>query len=390
MLFSKKNYITFGRPSIGLSESINVARVIKSGWIGTGPKTAAFENIFASRYKVQSALALNSCTAALQLACEILEDDSRNEIIVPAITFCATASSVILSGFIPKIVDVDPKTKCMSLESIQDAISSNTKAIIYVHMAGYPSSEIIKIAEYCRNNNIALIEDCAHAIETEITGQKAGTFGDISCFSFYATKNITTAEGGMLVANDPTYINKAKVLALHGMTKDAWKRFSDSGYKHYDVICPGKKMNMTDLAAAIGLSQYKKLDKMHSKRKIIWNKYQKNLSSISHFITLPSNYDPNNQHSHHLYTIEVHNLEHRDELLMHLHRDGIGSGVHYRSISQLSYYKDNDIYYANKQKPIIAESIGLRTLSLPLMPSLTNSEQSRILKSVHSFFAGKS
>ena len=270
----RKDFLVFGNPLIEQPEIDEVVDCLKSGWLGTGPKVKKFEEDFGAYKGTGFAVALNSCTAALHLAMKVVGIKRGDEVLVPTMTFAATANAVIHAGGIPIFVDCDQNTMNIDPREIVKKITSKTKAIIPVHFAGRPC-DMDAIMAIARKYDLKVIEDCAHAIEAEYKGKKVGTFGDIGCFSFYVTKNIVTGEGGMAITNNEEYADKIKILALHGMSKDAWKRFSDEGYKHYQVVEAGFKYNMMDLQAAIGIHQLKESDLLEA-REEIWNRYNEN------------------------------------------------------------------------------------------------------------------
>jgi len=248
----RSSMLVFGQPDIREEDINEVVDSLRKSWLGTGPKVHQFENDFAKYKDVSYCVAVNSCTAALHLACRALDLKPQDEVITSAMTFCATINAIIHSGATPVLADIDPTTLNIDPQQIEKKITKKTKAILLIHFAGRPCAmdEILRIA---KEHHLAIIEDCAHAIESEYKGQRTGTFGDFGCFSFYATKNITTGEGGIVISHHEDLINKIKIMALHGMSNDAWRRFSDKGYKHYYVVDRGFKYNMMDIQAAIGI-----------------------------------------------------------------------------------------------------------------------------------------
>ena len=250
----RENFLIFGAPAIEQPEIDEVVASMKCGWLGTGPKVAQFENEFKAYKTARHAAALNSCTAALHLSLLSLGLKPGDEVITSSMTFCATINAIIHSGATPVLADIDPKSMNIDPHSIEKKITRKTKAILPIHFAGRPCDmdALIHIAE---RHDLKVVEDCAHAIEAEYKGKKTGTFGNFGCFSFYVTKNIITGEGGMVIAREEDDINRIKILALHGMSKDAWRRFGDEGYKHYFVVEAGFKYNMMDIQAAIGIHQ---------------------------------------------------------------------------------------------------------------------------------------
>ena len=371
-----KKYITFGAPLIGNKEINSVTKCLKSGWIGTGPKAQEFEKKFSKYQKSKNSIAVNSCSAALHLSLKSLNLKKGDEVITSALTFCSTVNSIILSGAKPVLADVNFETQNIDPKEIVKKINKNTKAVIIVHFAGRPCNmyEIIKIV---KKYKLILIEDCAHAIESEYNGKHCGTFGAYGCFSFYATKNLVTGEGGMITTNLDKNVKKLKQLALHGMSKDAWRRFSDKGYKHYDVIDLGFKYNMTDIQASIGVEQLKRIDAFWKRREKIWNIYNDFFKDLN--VVVPSKVEKNTKHAYHLYTILINkknNGMHRDVFLKKMHNAGIGTGVHYRSIPSHSFYKKK--FGWNNKNFKNACQIGEQTVSIPLSTKLTNNDIHRI------------
>jgi len=375
-----KKYITFGSPSIGSEEIKAVVSCMKSGWIGTGPLVKKFENNFANYSKSKYAIAVGSCTAALHLSLDSTVLNKSDEVIVPAMTFCSTVNSVIHSGYKPVLADVDLNTMNIDPTEIEKKISKKTKALVIVHFAGRPCN-MDKILKIVKKHNLILIEDCAHAIESTYKGKKCGTFGLYGCFSFYVTKNLVTAEGGMIISNYKEKVDPIKQRALHGMSKDAWKRFSDNGYKHYDIIDAGFKYNMTDIQASIGLEQLKKINKHLKIRNKIWNEYQNFFKNYD--IKSPAKTEKDTIHAKHLYTILIDKKRvgiNRDEFMLSLHKKGIGTGVHYRSIPSHTFYKKKFNWKNSDYKN--SSLIGDQTVSLPLSPNLKNNDLDRILSTI--------
>ncbi len=375
-------FIVFGAPQIEQAEIDEVVATLKSGWLGTGPKVARFENDFA-RYKTietTQAAAVNSCTAALHLSLLASGVGPGDEVIAPAMTFCATINAIIHSGATPVLADVDYATMNLDPADVERRITSKTRAILPVHFAGRPC-DMDALMDIADRHNLKVIEDCAHAIETEYKGKKAGTFGDFGCFSFYVTKNIVTGEGGMVIAKNEDDINRIKVLALHGMSKDAWHRFGDDGYKHYQVTEAGFKYNMMDIQASLGLHQLTRVEENLIKREKIWEQYQEAFSKLP--VTTPIEAESNTRHGRHLYTLLIDKKEigmSRDQFLTEMTKKNIGVGVHYQSIASHPYYRDTYNFDINDYPN--SKLIGEKTVSLPLAPHLNSSEISRIIQSV--------
>ena len=306
--------------------------------------------------------------------------EAGSEVITTPLTFCATVNAIVHSGLTPVLADVDAQTQCISPEAIEAAITPRTRAILPVHFAGRPC-DMAKIMAIADRHGLMVIEDCAHAIETEFHGQKAGTFGDFGCFSFYATKNVVTGEGGMILGRDQAQVARARVLALHGMSKDAWHRFGDQGYRHYQVVECGFKYNMMDVQAALGIHQLARVERNWERRRQIWAHYQHAFAALS--LGLPAEVQADTRHAYHLYTIMVDadraGIE-RDAFLDVMHRQQLGTGVHYLSVAEHPYYQDR-FGWRPEQWPN-AMRIGRQTVSMPLSPKLRDDDITRVVAAV--------
>lgn len=382
------DFITFGAPEILEAEIEEVEACLRSGWLGTGPRVARFESDFA-RYKGLSpayAAALNSCTAALHVGMVAIGLEPGSEVITTPLTFCATANSIIHAGLTPVLADVDPATQCIDPDAIEAAITPRTSAILLVHFAGRPC-DMDRIMQIANRHGLRVIEDCAHAIETEYKGRKAGTFGDIGCFSFYSTKNVATGEGGMIIAREEGLISRAKVLALHGMSKDAWHRFSDKGYRHYQVVEVGFKYNMMDLQAAIGLHQLARVGGNRARRELIWHRYSKAFADLP--LGLPAAPEEGTRHAYHLYTVMVDAERSgitRDDFLDAMTARGIGTGVHYLSLPEHPVYQQR-FGWTPEHWPHAAR-IGRQTVSLPISAKLSEQDVERVISAVRDVLRG--
>jgi dTDP-4-amino-4,6-dideoxygalactose transaminase len=377
---TKEQFLVFGAPAIEDPEIQEVVASMKSGWLGTGPKVAHFEESFKAYKNANHAVAVSSCTAALHLSMLAAGLKPGDEVITTAMTFCATINAIIHAGATPVLVDVNPMTMNIAPQQIESKITSKTRAILPVHFAGRPC-EMDALCHISEKYHLKLIEDCAHAIEAEYKGVKVGTGGDFGCFSFYVTKNITTGEGGMVLTRREEDSARIKILALHGMSKDAWKRFSDEGYKHYQVVECGFKYNMMDLQAAIGLHQLRRVESYWKRRQEIWRRYTDAFVGLP--IGLPIDLEPDTRHAYHLYTILVEETKtgiSRDAFLDAMNNENIGVGVHYLSIPEHPYYqkrfgwKPED--YPNAMR------IGRQTISLPLSPKLRDQDIEDVIKAV--------
>jgi dTDP-4-amino-4,6-dideoxygalactose transaminase len=373
-------YLVFGQPLIEEAEIEEVVKSMRAAWLGTGPKVAEFEKRVAAYKGVRHAVAVNSCTAGLHLGCLALGLQAGDEVIVPAMTFCATINAVIHAGATPVLADVAADTFNLDSEQVRRKITPRTKAIMPVHFAGR-ACDMDALTALAHEYKVKIIEDCAHAIETEYRGRKAGTFGECGVLSFYATKNIVTGEGGMVLTNDAELAARVKILALHGMSQDAWKRFSDDGYKHYEVVEIGFKYNMMDLQAAIGMHQIQRVEAYWEKRQRIWEQY--NVAFTSFPVRLPARIDGDSRHALHLYTMLIDNEAAsitRDKFIAAMHRRNIGTGVHYRSIAEHPIYQQR-FGWKPEDYPN-ANVIGKSTVSLPLSPKLTDEDVEDVISAV--------
>ena len=376
----RERFLTFGAPLIGEAEIAEVVDSLRSGWLGTGPKVARFERDFAAYKGADQAVAVNSCTAALHLSLLAAGLGPDDEVITTPLTFCATVNAILHAGATPVLADVDPITFNLDPAAVAARITPRTRAILPVHFAGRPCNmgALVALAE---QHDLRVIEDCAHAIESTYEGQAIGTFGDFGCFSFYVTKNVVTGEGGMILARRAEDAARLKTLALHGMSHDAWKRFSDSGYRHYQVVECGFKYNMMDLQAAIGLHQLARVEASWQRRRAIWARYQDAFADLP--VTRPAESDPHSRHAHHLYTLLVDEARcgrTRDEFLEHMTAQRIGVGVHYLSLPEHPYYQDR-LGWRPADTPN-AMRIGRQTVSLPLSPALTDADVADVIAAV--------
>ena len=360
----RKEFLTFGKPNIGEEEIAEVVDTLRSGWIGTGPKVGIFEDAFKQYIGADFAIAVSSCTAALHLAMLVSGVEEGDEVITSPMTFCATANAIVHTGAKPVFVDVDRNTMNLNPQLLEDAITPQTKAIVPVHFAGRPC-DMDAINEISTKHNLVVIEDAAHALESSIGTRKIGTLSDATCFSFYVTKSLVTAEGGMITTNNEEWVDSLKMYALHGMDRDAWKRYSDQGFKHYSVEFPGFKYNMTDIQASIGLHQIKRVESHLKARIEQWKVYDEAFAELT--FTKPCIPKFEDTHARHLYTIlidEKRDGMSRDQFQSTLHSLNIGTGIHYTAVHLHPYYAKKWGYRRGDFPE--AEYISDRTLSLPL------------------------
>jgi dTDP-4-amino-4,6-dideoxygalactose transaminase len=382
MIPKRENLLVFGAPAIEEPEIQEVVDCLRSGWLGTGPKVAQFERDFAAYKGMPYAMALNSCTAALHLSILAAGVKPGDEVITTPLTFCATINAIIHAGATPVLADVDPLTMNIDPNRVVEKLTSKTHALLPVHFAGR-SCDMDALCQIAKGHDLKLIEDCAHAIETEYKGRKAGTFGDFGCFSFYTTKNVVTGEGGMVLTKREEAAARIKVLGLHGMSKDAWKRFGDEGYKHYQVVECGFKYNMMDLQAAIGIHQLRRVEKNWLRRQEIWGQYNSAFAALP--IGLPSVLEPETRHAYHLYTVLIDESRAgitRDQFLDAMTSRRIGVGVHYLSVPEHPYYQQT-LNWKPRDYPN-AMRIGRQTVSLPISAKLTQSDCEDVISAVRS------
>ncbi|MGH2869845.1 MAG: DegT/DnrJ/EryC1/StrS family aminotransferase, partial [Solirubrobacteraceae bacterium] len=372
----RENFLIFGSPTIGEDEIAEVVASLRSGWIGTGPKVGRFETMLTEYVGAPHARCVSSCTAALILALQVLGLGAGDEVLVPAMTFVASANAVEHAGATPVLVDSEPGTGLMDLEAAEAAITGRTRAIMPVHLAGRPIN-MDRLAALAQRHDLQIVEDAAHAIGAEWRGRRIGAFGNLAAFSFYVTKNISTIEGGALLTASAELAEEVERLALHGLSLGAWQRFSDAGFKHYEVVRPGYKYNMTDVQAALGLHQLPQLDGWIDRRAELWERYDELLADLP--LATPPAAEPDTRHARHLYQILVapEARLNRDALLSGLHERRIGTGVHYRGVHLHPYYRDR--YGLTPEAFPVATSISEGTLSLPLDPKVTATDQDDVV-----------
>jgi dTDP-4-amino-4,6-dideoxygalactose transaminase len=383
----REKYLIFGSPLIEEPEIQEVVDTLRSGWLGTGPKVARFEDVFKEYTGAKYAMALNSCTAGLHLSMVVTGIGFGDEVITTPLTFCSTANAIIHTGATPVFVDVEKETMNIDPEKIEEAITPRTRAIIPVHFAGRPCN-MDAIMDIAHQHDLIVIEDAAHCIEGWYKGKKIGNIGDITCFSFYVTKNIVTGEGGMITTNREVWADKIKMYGLHGLSKDAWRRYSDEGFVHYQVIFPGFKYNMMDIQASLGIHQMKRIDKYLKRRKEIWEKYNSAFSNLP--VSCPAQPEKNTVHARHLYTllIDIDKIKKtRDNVQQELHELNIGTGIHFISLHLHDYYRK--AYGFKPDDFLNAKYISDRTISLPLSAKLTDEDVNDVIETVRKIVTKK-
>ncbi len=366
---AENRFIPFSRPWIDDTEIEAVSQVLASKWISTGNRTREFERAFAEYLGAKHAIAVSSCTAALHLSLVVAEIGSGDEVITTPYTFTATAEAIRYVGAKPVFVDIHPDTLNIDTRKIEQAITPRTKAILPVHIAGFPC-DMDALLDISQNHNLRLIDDAAHAIPAEYKEQYIGTLGDLSAFSFYANKNLTTGEGGMITTNNDAFAKLLRTMRLHGIDKDAWARQSQRNIWRYDIATEGYKYNMTDIQAAMGLCQLMKLNKQHERRRNFAQIYQTELAKFPQ-ISTPVSPDNPREHAWHLYIIQLQNGN-RDAFVESLSEANIECSVHYIPLHLFDFYQDQYGYQVGDFP--CAESAFERVVSLPLHPGLTEED----------------
>ena len=375
----RASFLPFAPPLVGQEEIDEVVDTLRSDWITTGPKTRRFETEFAAYVAAPGALALNSCTAGLHTALVTLGIGPGDEVITTPITFAASVNVIEHTGARPVLVDVVPDTLNLDPQGLAAAVTARTKAVLPVHYAGHPA-DLDAINDVARARGLAVIEDAAHALPARYKGRLIGSGPNPVAFSFYATKNLTTGEGGMLTA-DPALLDRARVVSLHGMSRDAWRRYDQGGSWHYDILLPGFKYNMTDIQAALGLRQLEKLASFQRRRRQVVARYAEGFADLD-AVQLPVE-RPEVEHAWHLYVLRLRpkalRLD-RDAFIRELAARHIGTSVHFIPIHLHPYYRDR-YGYAPHSFPV-AWSNYRRMLSLPLNPRLTDGDVTDVIEAV--------
>lgn len=378
----RNSFLVFGKPFIGKDEIKEVVATLKSGWWGTGPRTEQFEKEFLEYVESKYAVSVNSATAGLHLALKALDLKLGDEVITTPLTFVSTANVIIHAGGVPVFADVDRHTWNIDPDEIEKKITSKTKAILLVHLHGRPA-DMQRIMPIAKKHKLFLVEDAAHAIEAIYHGKKVGSIGDTTVFSFYVTKNVATGEGGMITTNNKKWADRMRILRLHGLSLDAWKRYSVKHFRLYEVIEPGFKYNLTDIAAALGLHQLRRVESNLKRRAAIWEMYTKAFKD-SPYLTLPAEIEEGTRHAMHLFAVllDINNLKiKRNAFVDQLIKENIGSGVHFSAIHLHPYYQKT--YSYKKGDFPNAEYIGERTISLPLGANLTDKDVKDVINAVN-------
>lgn len=361
-------------------EHREVEDTLNSGWLTTGPKAQKFEEAFKDYIGCKHAVALNSCTAGLNLALTVQNFAEGDEVITTPMTFPATTNVILLQRLKPVFADIEPGTLTIDPRKIEAKITPRTRAIIPVHFAGHPC-DMTPIQELADRHKLVIIEDAAHALESGYKGKKIGNLGNATAFSFYANKNITTGEGGMLVTNDDALAETIRIMRLQGISRDAWKRYGKSGFSHWEHTLAGHKCNMSDLNASIGMHQIKKVERFMTLRKKYVSMYDRAFADVAELETLAvRDYAT---HAHHLYVISLH-LERltidRDGFLDAIQSTGIGVALHYVALHLQPYYVKN--FNTKPQDFPIASNYSERVITLPLYPKMSSVDVERVIGTV--------
>lgn len=381
----RKEFLDYALPLIEEDDIEEVVAALKSGWLAKGPKTMEFEKQFASYVGAKYAVALNSCTAALHLSLVAAGIGPGDEVLTTPMTFAASANVVIHTGAKPVFVDIDPLTMNIDPRKIREKVTPRAKAIIPVHIGGHPC-EMDEILALAREHNLFVLEDAAHAVDTRYKGKMIGSLGDATAFSFYATKNLVTGEGGMVTTDDEEIYNKIRVMSTHGMSRNAWNRYDKAGSWYYEVLYPGYKDNMSDIMAGLGLSQLAKLERMQETRREIAAYYNEEFAALPEIET-PEELDYA-RHAWHLYIIKLNLAKlsiDRNQFIEELKEEKIGTSVHFIPLHLQPYYRET-FGYKPEDFPC-ALGVYERIISLPLYPKMSRQDAADVAAAVKNVIA---
>jgi dTDP-4-amino-4,6-dideoxygalactose transaminase len=364
----RDTYLVFGQPLIEEPEIAEVVDSLRRRWPGTGPKVKAFEKQIAAYTGAAHAICLSSCTAGLELSLIVAGIRPGDEVITSTLTFPATANAILHTGAVPVLVDVDPHTQNMDPALVAAAVTKRTRALIPVHMAGRPC-DMDGLRAIADEHGLVVIDDAAHALGASYHGRKIGTLADLTCFSFYATKNIVTGEGGAVTTQREGWAHDLETLALHGLSAGAWERYASGGNPLYVAVKPGYKANMTDMQAALGIHQMPRIEDYQARRERLWMMYDERLAEVPG-IHLPAPPEPDTEHARHLYTVMIESDAPgaRDRVRAAMHEQRIGTGVHFVALHLHPYYAETLGLHPDAFPN--ADWISHHTLSLPLSPAL--------------------
>lgn len=379
---SRTEFLPYALPALDEAEEQAVLEVLRSGWLTTGQRTRQLEQEFAAYTGAPYAVAVNSCTAAMHLVLAAWGIGEGDEVITTPLTFCATIEAIEYVGATPVLVDIDPQTANIDPNRIENAITARTRAIMPVHYGGLPC-EMDAIMDIATRHNLKVLEDAAHASGATYKGRKIGAIGHATAFSFYANKNMTTGEGGMITTADADLADQCRILSLHGISRDAWKRYTAAGSWYYEVQALGFKYNMPDVLAAIGVCQLRKLDALNARRQQIAARYHQAFREMDFLTPFPPELPTDRTHVWHLYTVLL-NLDAlrigRDQFIEELKALNIGVSVHYIPIHYHPHYR---VYGWHRGDFPNTEYYYERTISLPLYPSMTDDDVAYVIEAVH-------
>lgn len=377
----RKDFLVFGQPRMFQEEIAQVVETLRSGWWGTGAKTHEFEAKFSTYVKAKYAIAVNSATAGLHLALDVLGVGPGDEVITTPLTFVSTVNVIVHRGAQPVFADVETKTWNVDPRQIEKKITKRTKVILPVHLHGRPC-DMAAIMAIAKKYKLYVVEDAAHATEAWYKRKKIGSISDFTAFSFYATKNLATGEGGMLTTNNQKWAEEARIKSLHGISKDAWSRYSSAGFTPYEAVYAGYKYNMPDIIAALGLPQLKRLEENLQIRRKYWKMMNAVLRDVEG-ITLPPDEQPGTVHARHIYAILL-NLEQlkisRNQFIDALKAEGVGAGIHFDPVHLHKFYREKFGFKPGMYPK--AEYIGQRTVSLPFYPHMSEQDVNDVIKAV--------
>jgi perosamine synthetase len=383
---ARTEFLPFSLPSIGEEEIEAVVRCLRSGWLTTGPMVDAFEREFAAYVGARHALAVNSCTAALHLALEAVGVEPGDEVITSPMTFAATAAVIEHLGARPVFADCEPDTLNLDPEQVEERVTRRTRAVVPVHFAGQ-ACDMRLLLGIARAHGLAVVEDAAHALPAEYDGHRIGSLGDVTCFSFYATKTLTTGEGGMAVTERDDLAARMRLMHLHGMSHDAWKRYRRDGSWRYEILAPGFKYNLTDIAAAIGLQQLRRAQAFHARRREIARRYDAALADVRG-LRLPV-VRAGNGHAWHLYVVRLDpdaaGLD-RDAFVRRLAELEIGVSVHFIPLHMQPFYRER--YGYQPQDFPNAWAASQQVVSLPIYPRMTDRDVDDVVAAVREALEG--
>jgi len=382
----RKEFLPFSIPTIEEEEIREVVDSLQSGWITTGPKVKRFEDDFKSYVGAPFAVPLSSATAGLHLALLALGIGPGDEVITTPMTFAATVNVMIHVGAVPVLADIEPGTLNIDVQRVREKITERTKALVPVHFAGLPC-DMDAIFALAGEFNLKVLEDAAHAVGTEYKGKRIGSLDSVSVFSFHPIKNITTGEGGMVCTRDEKLAEEVSLLKFHGMSREAWKRYSARGTPNYDIVLPGYKCNMMDIQAALGIHQLAKLDRFIEKRSEIAGFYNEAFFGVEEILT-PAAAPYSYRHAWHLYTplVRIENLNiDRDGFMAELKKENIGAGLHFKAVHHHPWYREN-LPVPEGALPH-ADYASDRILSLPLFPKMTMEDAKDVVEAVKKVIA---